>query len=329
MNKALIVGCGKIAGGNLTGDLNTHGGAIKNQKRIYLAGALDSDLERAKKFCLHYKCTAFDNLQQALAEVKPDLVSICTPDWTHFEICLQTLSSRFAPRVIFLEKPVCYSQAEYYQLRELAEERRVKVIVNHTRRFDNRYSAIRDLIKSRLYGGLHRINAVYYGGWFHNGTHIVDTLLYLTDDHIKWNSGGARIDSQNVSDPSIELTGRLANTNASVVVSAISEDYYQLFEFDLWFESARLRIENFGSRIYLESVMQNAAGERILQKIKTYANRTKRTEMQIAIDLICNYLEHGIETQLDKVSLRDALPTMENLWGGYEAVDHRRVSDEH
>jgi predicted dehydrogenase len=325
MNKALIVGCGKIAGGNLTGDLNTHAGAIKNQKRICLAGALDSDLERAKIFCQYYNCLAFDNLQQALAELEPDLVSICTPDWTHFDICLQTLSSRSAPRVIFLEKPVCYTREEYYKLSALAEERNVKVLVNHTRRFDNRYSAIRDLIQSRLYGVLHRINAVYYGGWFHNGTHIVDTLLYLTRDQIKWNFGGARIDSQNVADPSIELTGRLANTNASVVVSAISEDYYQLFEFDLWFESARLRIENFGSRIYLESVMQNAAGERILQKIKTYANRTKRTEMQIAIGLICSYLDLGIEPQLDKVSLREALPTMETLWNGYEAFDLRRV----
>ena len=45
---------------------------------------------------------------------------------------------------------------------------------------------------------------------------------------------------------------------------SFDERHYQLFEFDLRFEKARLRIEDFGSRILFEKKEVNNIGENVL-----------------------------------------------------------------
>lgn len=316
MYKALIIGCGKIAGGGSVIGAGTHAGALSADGRFSFVGGVDSNFQKARQFGERYGCQAFDNIDDALVALKPSFVSICTPDDTHYEITRTILCANDLPKVIFLEKPACKTKAEYDELISLAAARKVLVVVNHTRRFSGKYRLLKDLIASKELGELYRANAIYYSGWMHNGTHVVDTLQYLLDDAIEWDRLDGVVESPYVGDPTLELTGFWINSGAKVVVSAIDEAIYQLFDFDLWFKEGRLRIEDFGSRISLETKVVNDLGEQVLESATLDIFYDELTDMQKAIGYIADYLDGKEVDSLRFVTLEAVVSTMKCLWQG-------------
>jgi len=312
--KALIIGCGKIAGSELNLDLITHAGSIKADGRIELVGCVDCDYKKAQLFANQHQCKAFSDLGEALVRTSPDIVSICTPDSTHYEIAKKVLSISLPPKILFLEKPVCSNKAEFINLLELANQREILVVANHTRRFSMIHKTIRDLILAKKLGSPYRVNAIYYSGWLHNGSHIVDTIIYLFDEIINWKCITGMIPSKYPNDPTLELVGILEKSGAQVRISAIDEEVYQLFDFDLWFQEGRLRIEDFGNRVRLEVKKVNELGERVLEEVDINLPTTDHSDIQNAFSLMVNYLE---TTELDKlrdVTLKAIEPTMDSLW---------------
>jgi predicted dehydrogenase len=294
----------------------THAGALSAESRFALVGGVDSHFQKARQFGERYGCHAFDKINEALVVLKPSLVSICTPDDTHYEITRTILSADDLPKVIFLEKPACKTKAEYDELISLAATRNVLVVVNHTRRFSAKYHLLKDLIASKEMGELYRANAIYYSGWMHNGTHVVDTLLYLLDDVIEWARLDGVVESPYAGDPTLELTGFWINSGAKIVVSAIDEAIYQLFDFDLWFKKGRLRIEDFGSRISLEKKVVNHLGEQVLESSTLDIFYDGLTDMQKAIGYIADYLDGKEADSLRFVTLEAVASTMKCLWQG-------------
>ena len=317
-HKALIVGCGRIAGGEEGAGPETHAGAIDLEPRISLAACVYKNAEKGKGFARKYDCLAFDSLRESLFSVQPELVSICTPDCTHFSLTREVLISEMPPRVIFLEKPAGTSKAECEELRRLAKKAEVLLVINQTRRFSPKYSFIRDFISQETFGPINRVNATYYSGWLHNGTHLVDTLAYLFGDTIRWEKLLNTVPSPHEGDPSLELIGAFEKSNAKVVVSAIDEAFYQLFDFDFWFERGRLRIEDFGSRISFEKQVVNQIGERVLEPCEIQLPSSSSTEMQIALGLICDFLDSGDDSSLKPVSIEEIESTMKPLWQALE-----------
>jgi len=328
MYKSLLVGCGKIAGGVDSDDLGTHAGAISAEHRLELCACVDNDLLKAKQFSKQNRCKPYSNLEQALRENSPEVVSVCTPDTTHYAIVKQIIDSGSAPQVIFLEKPACSTQEEYKELQSVANKNNVFVVVNHSRRFNNKYQTIKKLLLSGEIGDIWRVNAIYYSGWFHNGTHIVDTLSYLLDDTINWDRVTGVINSPHDGDPTLELEGHLVTKNAKVVISAIDESLYQLFDIDLWCQSARIRIENFGNKVLLERMVVNNIGERVLEPQYLDFLSEERTEMQIAISRICDYLDTQNIIPLEPVLLGSIEATMQTLWRGVEMYKNRHKNEE-
>ena len=317
-HKALIVGCGRIAGGEDGAGLETHACAIQTEPRVSLHACLCKDIKKGKAFGEKYGCSVFDRLPDALSRVKPAIVSICTPDSTHFSLTKEVLSSDFPPQVIFLEKPACKTKEEYEELKRLAKISNVLLVVNQTRRFSPKYAFIKEFISNRKFGSINRVNATYYSGWFHNGIHLVDTLAYLFEDGIGWEKVLGVVASPHERDPSLELSGSFEKSKAKVNVFAIDESYYQLFDFDFWFELGRLRIEDFGDRISFEKQVVNHIGEKVLKPCEIEFPSCIQTEMQIAYGQICDFLENGDKKALFPVSISEIEATMKTLWQGQE-----------
>lgn len=313
MLKALIIGCGKIAGGNAN-ELTTHAGAIKKEKRITLAGCVDIIPEKAEVFSKKYKCKSYSDLKFALEQTQPDFISICTPDLSHFKIAEKILKSKNCPRLLFIEKPICSDPTEYQKLKKLTSQKDVIIVVNHTRRFNQQFSALKELLHSGEIGSPIRVNATYYSGLFHNGSHIVDTISYLLDDYINWTMVQKALASPYEGDPTFELRGEMNNSGAEVVISAMDETYYQLFEFDFWHKKGRLQIDDFGDKFRLHKQVTNEIYERVLKEFNLKIPSNEKTEMQVAICRICNFLEDNNLTHLDNVTLIGVEPTMKMLW---------------
>jgi predicted dehydrogenase len=313
MFNALIVGCGRIAGCDLSAGLDTHAVALLADGHFNLAGCTDLSYEKSLIFSEKYKCEAFCDLDLALSKLGPDLVCICTPDHTHFHITESVLTAKSAPKVVFLEKPACSSEAEYNALLRLSHSSGTLVVVNHTRRFCSRHRLIRDLILSGELGKPLRINSIYYNGWRHNGTHVVDTLLYLLGEPILWEKLIRAIPSDHPTDPTLELEGRFIGSGAKLHINAVDESFYQLFEFDMFFSNARLQIEDFGNRIRLGRPIINGLGERVLELEDISYLSSNVTPMQHAVAMIACYLKDKKTEAIKYVTLNYLAPTLHSL----------------
>ena len=238
MFKAFIVGCGKIAGYSVDGFLNnyTHAFAYKNNHNIDLVGCMDTNREKRNYFSQKLNCPSYKKLEDGIKKTKCDIVSVCTPDHTHYSIVKLLLEMSSEIKTIFLEKPACSNSFELTELIGLSEKRKINIIVNHTRRFDSRYGELKNNIVSGSYGQLINGLITYYSGWQHNGVHIIDTLSYLLGSPIVLEEIKIGSKSPYPNDPTLIGKLKFSNFDGEIQLMSFNEDYYQLFEFDLRFE---------------------------------------------------------------------------------------------
>ena len=94
----------------------------------------------------------------------------------------------------------------------------------------------------------------------------------------------------------------------------MNEENYQLFEFDLKFEKARIRIEDFGQRIVYEEKEINDMNENVLVVKDSPLDVSKISPMQNAINIIVSSLQGTTETI--GYQLSDISKTMNLIWEG-------------
>jgi predicted dehydrogenase len=94
-----------------------------------------------------------------------DALIISTQDASHYEITKQALFTGY--KYILLEKPVSGFEAEYKELRDLAEEKGALLIVCHVLRYANYYGKIKEIISSGKIGDIVSINHTENIGYFH------------------------------------------------------------------------------------------------------------------------------------------------------------------
>jgi predicted dehydrogenase len=87
-----------------------------------------------------------------IASPDVDAVAIVTPVWTHFELAKAALEHG---KHVFVEKPFTSTAAQAEQLVELAERKRLKIMVDHTFLFTGAVRKIRQLIDQGVLGPLY------------------------------------------------------------------------------------------------------------------------------------------------------------------------------
>ena len=97
--------------------------------------------------------------------VVSDALIITTQDASHYSITKQAILTGY--KLILLEKPVSGVRAEYTELRDLAEENGVLLIICHVLRYSNYYGKIKEIIESGQIGEIVSINHTENVGYFH------------------------------------------------------------------------------------------------------------------------------------------------------------------
>ena len=317
--KAFIIGCGKIAGLYDDFDDNqiySHARAYFENHKIDLVGCYDSNFDRSSQLAEKFETSSYDeNYLEAFNIIKPDIVSICTPDVSHFEIVESILISSYVPKIIFLEKPACDNLAQFKTLINLSNLKSVKVVVNHSRRFDELHKSLKHKIQGNFFGKLISANAIYYGGWKHNGVHAVDTLNFLFDDELEIEQLINTNDSFYDNDPNFDFKCRFKSNKSCVNLTTVNEEYYQLFEFDLKFENARIRIEDFGNRLSYEKKTVNNMNEKVLVESNLFISDDARSSaIQSAVKLLVDNLDGS--ASLNGYLIKDIAKTMNTIWEG-------------
>ena len=101
----------------------------------------------------------YSNVDKILKEENPDIVSICTWKDSHYSITRKCIN--FGIKTIVLEKPLATSISEGKKLIKLAKKNKVRIIVNHRRRFDNEIISLKNKINKNIIGKIKKISCHY------------------------------------------------------------------------------------------------------------------------------------------------------------------------
>ena len=107
-------------------------------------------LRRAQQSNPQIKVTNEANQLTTSSEI--DVVAVVTPVWTHFELAKQALNNG---KHVFVEKPFTFTAAQAETLVNLAEQKNLKIMVDHTFLFTGAVRKIRQLMDDGTLGKLY------------------------------------------------------------------------------------------------------------------------------------------------------------------------------
>jgi len=129
----------------------------------------------------------YTDYRAMLAQEKPDLVSVCTPDHLHADITVDAANG--SAKAILCEKPIATTLADADRMIAAAEANQVLLSIEHTRRWSPIFLKARELIRSGEFGPLRSITANMYSPrsmLFRNGTHLIDMICFFAEAAPAW-----------------------------------------------------------------------------------------------------------------------------------------------
>ena len=123
--------------------------------------------------------------------LNPKMVIIAT--WTESHDTIAIEAAKSGAKVIILEKPMASSLEKSRKIIDECKKRKVALIINHERRYDNRYRNLKKIITSGKIGEVMTVLASILtsgyngksnldeggGPLLHDGTHLIDIIRYL------------------------------------------------------------------------------------------------------------------------------------------------------
>jgi predicted dehydrogenase len=107
-------------------------------------------LRRVQQAYPHVKVTR-DSFE-LISSPNIDVVAVVTPVWTHFELAKSALE---AGKHVFVEKPFTFKSSQAEDLVNLAEQKHLQIMVDHTFLFTGAVKKIRQLIDNGTLGNLY------------------------------------------------------------------------------------------------------------------------------------------------------------------------------
>lgn len=263
--KAVIIGCGAIAGGYdrpAGPQIMTHAKAYKSTPGVILAACCDASRAKVRTFQEKWKIPAgFKDVRQMLKAIKPDIVSICTPSPTHAKLI--RLISRYPVRAILCEKPLAEDSNESRRLVELCRKKKKVLAVNYFRRWNGEIQQIGQAIRSNRWGRVQNVRVMYSKGVFHNASHFVN----LMQEWFGKMTGVQAVASRSWKGK--DLAGDFICRHERmerIYYQYCPEKNYESFEIDMWFEKGRVELLRGGREIRFTRVEAHPqlAGESIL-----------------------------------------------------------------
>jgi predicted dehydrogenase len=264
----------------------SHAGAYAAIPSTRMVAAADTNADRLGEFATRWNVDkAYADYRTMLDYEGLDIVSICTPTSTHVTIAKNAIAA--GVRAIFLEKPIAQNLADADSIIDAAQRAGTRVAVNHFRTYDPYYRRVRQLIADGAIGDLHSITVHWAEGMLFGGTHLFDTLRFLTRDEVSWVF--ARLDSgDGVFDRG--AIGVLGMRGGVTVLIDNAAGNSVVCEFDIVGDGGRLRI---GNTLFPELYTLDPDCKMALTKRVFPAAIVARSPMAVAVEELIRALETG------------------------------------
>ncbi|MBU2699176.1 putative dehydrogenase [Sporomusaceae bacterium BoRhaA] len=276
-----IIGAGQIAGGydqqKINGDqgIYTHAGAYMAHGGYELTSICDVNQDQAAQFQKYWKVEHKVTDIDKLLESYHDVVSVCTPDATHYELVKRLLLSHCC-KTVFVEKPLALNLQEIAELLELANANQCHIVVDFQRQYEIYHKQIRSQLAQAMESVL-TVNAYYIKGLEHIGVTMIDTLVFLfglPEAVLTYN----RVYNQEIRDYTYEFIFYYSQFNVTVK-TVDSEAYhynYHIFEIDMLLTDQRIVINDNSRQILVRTVTDYAySGVKVLNDREPLVNDTK------------------------------------------------------
>ena len=138
-----------------------------------------------------YSMKFTDDLNEVLNNKEIELVSVCTPLATHYELAKKCLE---AGKNVLVEKPFTSTLEEAKELFELAKQKKLVIMPYQNRRFDSDYLILKEIIKEGNLGKIVELEShfdrfrpndpvqdgkVQDGSFWGLGSHLIDQMISL------------------------------------------------------------------------------------------------------------------------------------------------------
>ena len=267
MLKTVLIGCGRMGfsfdNNKKTDKPLSHFSAINADKNFKLEAVTDIDSNVLKCISSSNSIKTYTNHLQLLENHNPDVITIATPDNTHYQIAIDVLNSR--PKLVLIEKPLANNSKEINEAVRLYNSCNIPLMVNYSRRFFEPFISWKKLILENTLN-IKQITCHYTGGLLHNGIHFIDLICYLLGVPELVNV----FSNANNFTPSFELLYK--ENSLSVYFIGLKDSPASVEEFDVFHEFGRFRIDNHGIKKYEIIDDQSYPG------FKVYGNEKKIME---------------------------------------------------
>lgn len=302
MYRAVIIGAGKIGSEFDTpysDKILTHAHALSNHSKIVLDGFYDIDYKKAVNAAEVWGGQAYQKISDALC--RADIVVCCVPDQFHGKVLKEIAA--YMPKLVIAEKPLAVSMIEAEEIRHLYQGK-IPMMVNYSRRYIKEFDDLRKHLKE--FGRFLRGVGYYGKGILHNGSHMIDFIQYLLGNIEALTEATEKIFDLE-GDPSVDVSMRIAQGVFSMI--AIDSRIVTVFEMELFFEKARIRILEGGKKIEYYAVKESSVYKGYYNyKLKRTMTADDSTAMQGLVENAVLFLENSGEM---KCTLEDGISVLQ------------------
>ncbi|HUC28854.1 MAG TPA: Gfo/Idh/MocA family oxidoreductase [Candidatus Acidoferrum sp.] len=143
--------------------------SISSAEVVSVCDKSSASRRRAHKTAPNVYVTA--DAMEVINSPEIDAVAIITPVWTHFELAKAALENG---KHVFVEKPFASNVAQAEQLIELAEQRNLRIMVDHTFLFTGAVKKIKQLLQEGGLGKLYYYDSMRVNlGLFQHDVNVV------------------------------------------------------------------------------------------------------------------------------------------------------------
>lgn len=171
--RAAVVGCGRMG--------SNQARILARMPEYELVAVCDVEPANAERTAeAAGGATVYAAFAELLACERPDLVAVCASNTAHAALTIEAAEA--GVRGVYCEKPMATSLGDARRMVEVCRERGTALVINHQRRIGGDLLAARARIDAGAVGDVRLLRGQCAGDLLSDGTHLVDSLMWLTGD---------------------------------------------------------------------------------------------------------------------------------------------------
>lgn len=272
--RAAVIGCGRIGATFSSSEPDSilnHVAACAASPLLDLVAVCDTNAEVAQAAAQRWQVPGcYRHVRDLLQAAQPQFVSICTPDTTHAAIASEVIAFP-SVRGVLVEKPLASTVGDAKRTDSLAQERKIVLAVNYSRRWAGGIRELVPLLRERRLGSVQSVTGHYANGWIHNGTHWIDLARMLVGEFSAVRTLGKQGDG-NDEDSSLAV-GVEFECGAIGVVFGHRRQALSFFEMDIVCDKGRVRLSDGAEVICVDELRPSQNFESFVQYGRVTSSR--------------------------------------------------------